>query len=181
MVFQLLQYEFLGPVPLDEWGPPMEKLVYLVLSRSKDDKFSLLYVGTCEKTEEKSFFVQHPGFKCWVQHAGSERFLHLAILPMFESGGDARQVVSDKIAAHYSPPCNPARDRQEPGYVVRRPQQEPQPQQPQPQPPQQQGAAPPEPFACPCCGSEMRPDQILERSTVFRCAGCGMSDTRLNP
>ena len=28
---QILQYEFLGPIPLDEWGPPMEKLVLLDL------------------------------------------------------------------------------------------------------------------------------------------------------
>ena len=55
---QILQYEFLGPIPLDEWGPPMEKLVFLILSRDKD-KFNIVYVGDCEKTDDKSFFVQH--------------------------------------------------------------------------------------------------------------------------
>ena len=63
MSIQILQYEFLGPIKLDEWGPPMEKVVYLIFSRKKDS-FNIIYVGDCEKTDEKSFFVQHPLFKC---------------------------------------------------------------------------------------------------------------------
>ena len=51
MSIQILQYEFLGPIPLSEWGPPMEKLVYLILSRNKD-KFDMVYVGDCQKTDE---------------------------------------------------------------------------------------------------------------------------------
>ena len=64
MSIQILQYEFLGPIPISEWGPPMEKLVYLILSRTKD-KFDILYVGDCQKTEEKSFFTSHDKFQCW--------------------------------------------------------------------------------------------------------------------
>ena len=62
MSIQILQYEFLGPIRLDEWGPPMEKVVYLILSRVKDS-FNIVYVGDCEKTEEKNFFVNNPNFK----------------------------------------------------------------------------------------------------------------------
>ena len=29
-------------------------------------------------------------------------------------------------------------------------------------------------FNCPCCGSEMNPEQILEKSTVYRCKSCGI-------
>ena len=47
MSIQILQYEFLGPIPISEWGPPMEKLVYLILSRTKD-KFDIIYVGDCQ-------------------------------------------------------------------------------------------------------------------------------------
>ena len=33
---------------------------------------------------------------------------------------------------------------------------------------------------CLCCGSEMNPEQVLEKSTLFRCTGCGLSDTKIN-
>ena len=75
---QILQYEFLGPIPLEEWGPPMEKLVYLILSREKDN-FNIVYVGECEKTKDKAFFIQHSNYNCWVEKSGSKKSLHLAI------------------------------------------------------------------------------------------------------
>ena len=163
MSIQILQYEFLGPIPLDEWGPPMEKLVYLILSRDKD-RYNIVYAGDCEKTDESSFFVQHSGFKCWVQQAGSEKSLHVAILPMFESSGDRRQNVLNKIIARYKPACNinetvPV----EPEYAVRR---------------KEMPDSESQKISCACCGSEMKAEQILEKSTVFRCSGCGISDTR---
>ena len=99
---QILQYEFLGPILLEDWGPPMEKLVYLILSRDKD-RFNIIYVGNCEKTDDKSFFTQHPQFKCWIQQSGSEKSLYLAILPMFESSSEKRQNVFNKILARYNP------------------------------------------------------------------------------
>ena len=162
---QILQYEFLGPIPLDEWGPPMEKLVYLILSRDKD-KFNLIYVGDCEKTEDKSFFVQHSQFKCWVQQSGSEKSLHLAILPLFDSPEDYRKGVIQRIMERYKPPCNSTEIlEKKPDYVVRK---------------TEESNTESEKFSCPCCGSEMKPEQLLEKSTVYRCTGCGMSDTKLN-
>ena len=162
---QILQYEFLGPIPLDEWGPPMEKLVYLIMSRDKD-KFNLVYVGDCEKTEDKSFFVQHSQFKCWVEQSGSEKSLHLAILPLFDSPDDYRKGVIQRIMERYKPPCNSTEiPEKKPDYVVRK---------------TEEPNTEPEKFSCPCCGSEMKPEQLLEKSTVYRCTGCGMSDTKLN-
>lgn len=165
MSIQILQYEFLGPIPLDEWGPPMEKLVYLILSRDKD-KFNIVYVGDCKKTGDKSFFVQHSLFKCWVQQSGSEKSLYLAILPMFESSDVHRQNVLNKIMIHYKPPCN-SNDipEEKPGYVVRK---------------TEEPNSEPEKISCLCCGSEMKSEQVLEKSTIFRCTGCGLSDTRLD-
>jgi len=161
---QILQYEFLGPIALNEWGPPMEKLVYLILSRDKD-KFNILYVGDCEKTDEKSFFVQHPNFKCWVKHSGSEKSLFLAILPLFESSDIHRKNVLNKIMTHYKPPCNlDELPQTKPDYVVRK----------------SNNVTSESKFMCPCCGSEMKSEQILEKSTVFRCVSCGLSDTKLN-
>jgi len=162
---QILQYEFLGPIPLDEWGPPMEKLVFLILSRDKDN-FKIVYVGDCEKTDEKSFFVQHSEFKCWIKQSGSEKSLYLAILPMFESNSDYRQNVLNKIMTHYKPPCNSTDiPKVNPDYVIRK---------------TKESSLENKKFSCPCCGSEMKSEKILGKSTLYRCTGCGISDTKLN-
>jgi len=161
---QILQYEFLGPISLDEWGPPMEKLVYLILSRDKD-RFNILYVGDCEKTDDKSFFVQHPNFNCWLKHAGSEKSLFLAILPLFESSNIHRKNILQKIITHYKPLCNTDDLPQtKPDYIVRKSEEKSSESK----------------FICPCCGSEMNPEQVLEKSTIYRCTNCGLSDTKLN-
>lgn len=161
MSIQILQYEFLGPIPLDEWGPPMEKLVFLIMSRDKD-RFNIIYVGDCEKTDDKSFFVQHSGFKCWVEKSGSEKSLYLAILPLFDASKEHRENVLNKIKVGYKPPCNAGEIVEpKPDYVVRK-------------------SPDSEKFSCPCCGSEMKAEQFLEKSTFYRCTSCGISDTKLN-
>ena len=165
MSIQILQYEFLGPIPLEEWGPPMEKLVYLILSRDKD-KFNIVYVGDCKKTEDKSFFVRHSKYKCWIKHSGSEKSLHLAILPLFESDSERRKIVFQKILAHYKPLCNSADiPESKPDYVVRK---------------SEESNLESEKIICLCCGAEMKPEKLLEKSTLFRCTGCGLSDTKMN-
>ena len=162
---QILHYEFLGPVPLDEWEPPMEKLVFLILSR-EGDNFNIVYAGDCERTDKKSFFVQHPDFKCWVRQSRSERSLYLAILPMFDSTDNHRHDILDKIKTHYKPPCNLAdTPKVEPDYAVRK---------------TTEPSLEPKRFPCPCCGSEMRPEKTLKRSTLYRCTSCNISDTRIN-
>ena len=162
---QILQYEFLGPIPLDEWGPPMEKLIFLILSRVKDN-FNIVYVGDCEKTDDESFFTQHSEFKCWIKQSGSEKSLHLAILPMFESDKDHRQNVLNKIMTYYKPPCNSIDiPKTKPDYVIRK---------------TETPSSELQKFSCPCCGSEMKSEKVLEKSTLYRCTGCGISDTKLN-
>jgi predicted RNA-binding Zn-ribbon protein involved in translation (DUF1610 family) len=157
---QILQYEFLGPISLDEWGPPMEKLVYLIMSR-ENDNFNIVYVGDCEKTDDVSFFTQNSQFKCWMQHSTSEKSLHLAILPLSESGKEYRQNIINKIINRYKPVCNPNDIvAPKPDYVVR--------------------TTVSEKFSCPCCGQDMKSEKILEKSTLYRCVGCGISDTKLN-
>ncbi len=158
MSIQILQYEFLGPIPLEEWGPPMEKVVYLIMSRDKD-KFDIVYVGDCEKTDDLAFFTGNPSFKCWLQKSVSEKSLYLAILPMFEASAESRQSVLNKIKTRYNPPCNPLNEPTKPDYKVRS--SEPK-------------------FHCACCGAEMKAEKILEKSTLFRCTSCGISDTKLN-
>jgi hypothetical protein len=32
---------------------------------------------------------------------------------------------------------------------------------------------------CACCGAEMLPDRELEKTIIYKCEQCGLSDTRL--
>ncbi len=175
MSIQILQYEFLGPIKLVEWEPPMEKVVYLILSRH-NDSFNILYVDNCEKTEKKNFFVNNLDFKCWIQKAGSENSLYLAILPMFESNQARRKEIVDKILLRYNPPCNEIKMKeQKPSYTVRT-KSDLSPNHNS----DKNSDKSEEKILCPCCGSIMDVDKVLEKTTVLKCSGCGLSDTRLN-
>ncbi len=137
----------------------MEKVVYLIMSRQKDS-FKIIYADNCEHTSDEKFFTNHPSFKCW-NDSTLEKSLYLAILPMFESGNDERKRISDSIIARYHPVCNEEIKEVKPDYKIR------------------QKSEPPK-TSCPCCGSEMKVDQVLEKTTIIRCTECGISDTRLN-
>ncbi len=171
MSIQILHYEFLGPIKLDEWGPPMEKVVYLIFSR-KQDSFNIIYVGDCEKTNEKNFFPNNSNFKCWIKTAGSKDSRYLAILPMFESNQSERKKIINKILFRFHPPCN-TNDVMEkkPDYIIR----------PKPDLESTNNSdESKEKISCPCCGSDMMVDKVLEKTTILKCSGCGLSDTRLN-
>ena len=170
MGIQILQYEFLGPIKLDEWGPPMEKTIYVILSRKKD-AFNIIYVGDCQKTNENGFFTQNPNFKCWINKSGNEQSLYLAIYPMFDSVSEQRNQVISKIISKYNPSCNIEEIPQKKSdYVIRSKENS------------DEKYTPSEIVLsnCPCCGSKMKVDKVLERSTIIRCTECGLSDTRLN-
>tara|TARA_B110000263_G_scaffold197497_1_gene176184 strand:+ start:921 stop:1424 length:504 start_codon:yes stop_codon:yes gene_type:complete len=162
---QILQYEFLGPIPITEWGPPMEKLVYLILSRNKD-KFDIIYVGDCQTTDDKLFFKNHDKFQCWINQSGSEQSLHLAILPLFESNDEKRINIIRKILSQYKPHCNSDDiSKPKPDYVVRV---------------SEEHDVNLDKIICACCGSKMNLEKTLEKSSLYRCTSCGLSDTRLN-
>ncbi len=166
-----MQYEFLGPIKLEEWGPPMEKVVYLILAREKDT-FKILYADQCEKTNENGFFIKNPNFKCWVAKSGSEKFLYLAILPMFDSESEQRKHILSKIIARYRPICNmESIPEEKPDYVVRSKSNSDSKTAEKPES---------ERMICPCCGSEMKIEKVLEKSSIFKCSECGLSDTKLN-
>jgi hypothetical protein len=83
----------------------MGQLIYILFSKAKNG-FNMLYVSQVEKTEKSDFFVQNEKFKCWIQHAGSEELLHLAIFPMSDSEDSERERIVQKIITKYKPPCN---------------------------------------------------------------------------
>lgn len=155
MSIQILQYEFHGPILLEKWGPPMEELVYLILSRQKDS-FNIVYVGDCQRTDEMTYFEKHPQFDCW-SNSGAGKSPYLAILPMPKSSVESRKNIIQKIITFYKPACNEI-TKEKPSYAVR-------------------GEL--EKFNCPCCGSKMNPEKILEKSTIYRCTSCGISDSKL--
>lgn len=106
MAVQILQYEFLGPVPVAEWGPPMEQVVYVLLAVD-GERFSVVYADQCAKSDDPAFFTKNSQFKCWMEQAGSEKNLHVAVLPMFGSADGERARVVRQILQKYRPPCNP--------------------------------------------------------------------------
>ena len=105
MTIQILHYEFLGPIKLSEWGPPMEAVVYIIFSKNKD-AFNMLYVAETGKTESQDFFTKNDQFKCWLSHAGNEENLYLSIYPMWESSKSQRKQLENKIISKYRPVCN---------------------------------------------------------------------------
>ena len=105
MTLQILSYEFLGPIKLSEWGPPMDQVVYILLSRIKD-AFQVIYVGESEKSQDVDFFKNHEKSKCWINSAGFEENLYLSIYPMWDSTPDERKRLACKIINKYKPSCN---------------------------------------------------------------------------
>lgn len=233
MTMQILYYDFIGPVQIGQWGPPMEEVVYILLSRHKDT-FSMVYVDQCTKSDDPGFFTKNPQFKCWLSHAGSEKNLYLAIHPMFKTDESRRFDVVRKIISKYSPPCNaehmqdtsrphappdshagtnravdtatdavddiPARDTNANAILdadtyagtrtdartgtARTPDAADETASHKIHTKSasdhdfQTGTY--EPINCACCGSMMRAEQRLRQSTLYRCIGCGTSNTRLD-
>jgi hypothetical protein len=105
MTIQILQYEFLGPIKLSEWGPPMQEVVYAILAREKDT-FNIIYLSQSEKTKATDFFTKNDKFKCWLTHAGNEENLYLSIYPMAGSPPEERKKIVNKTIARYQPICN---------------------------------------------------------------------------
>ena len=104
MTLQILNYEFLGPINLSEWGPPMEEVLYLILSKTSET-FSIIYAGQSGKTDDGQFFTKHERFQCWSQLSGQKN-LHLAIYPMWGSTEQQRLNILKKIIQKYTPKCN---------------------------------------------------------------------------
>ena len=104
MTIQILHYEFLGPIKISEWGPPMDKVIYIIFNQEKSG-FLPLSVGESEKTAQTDFFIPNDNFKCWIQHAGNENNLYLSILPLWESEEPERKRIVDKIISKYRPLC----------------------------------------------------------------------------
>ncbi len=105
MTIQILHYEFLGPIKISEWGPPMDEVVYVLFGKIKEG-YTMIFTDQTEKVTEDNFFIKNEKFKCWLQHAGSESQLYLSIYPMWNSEKDDRERIVQKIISKYKPVCN---------------------------------------------------------------------------
>ena len=83
----------------------------------------------------------------------------------FDSSDNDRQNILHKIITLYKPLCN-SDDivKEKPTYTVRK----------------SENISNAQKFSCPCCGTEMKPEKVLEKSTLYRCTNCGLSDTKLD-
>ena len=105
LTIQILHYEFLGPIKISEWGPPMDEVVYVLFGKIKEG-YTMIYADQSEKVTENNFFIKNEKFKCWIEKAGNEKSLHLAIHLMEDSEENDRKRIVDKIISHYKPTCN---------------------------------------------------------------------------
>ena len=105
MTIQIRHYECVGPIKLAEWGPPMDKVIFVILAREKDI-FNVIYVEHSEKTDKKDFFTKNEKFKCWLTHASSDENLYLSIYLMPNSEEKDRQRIVTKTISYYKPICN---------------------------------------------------------------------------
>ena len=129
MAIQILHYEFLGPIKISEWGPPMEAVVYIIFSKNKD-AFNMLYVDETEKTDAEDFFTKNDQFKCWLSNAGNEDSVYLSIYPMWESSESQRKQLENKIISKYKPICNQSDENDQDMFstTVRTTEPEPEPE-----------------------------------------------------
>ena len=94
---------------------------------------------------------------------------------MFESNSLTRQAIINKILRAYKPSCNTDEVKEKkPDYEIRSKLDESSSKIPK------NSNEIKEKISCPCCGAEMRIEKVLENTTIVKCIGCGLSDTRLN-
>ncbi len=95
---------------------------------------------------------------------------------MFESNQSSRKAIVKKILLHYRPSCNTDDVvEKKPNYLVRSKLNSTSTNNSI-----KNEEKPKEKTLCPCCGSEMKVDKVLENTKIIKCIECGLSDTRLN-
>jgi len=105
LTIQILQYEFLGPIKLSEWGPPMDRVAYIIFSKNKD-VFNMIYVAESDKTEARIFLQKMINSSAGYHMPARKENLYLSIYPMWESSQPERNQLVKKIIARYKPICN---------------------------------------------------------------------------
>jgi hypothetical protein len=93
---------FSKPFPIDEWDPPKQAALYLILT--KDDG-RIIYVGESGNLEDREFWKGHHKYNCWVRVAGAEKNLAIAFHPMVDSTPVQRKEMESSLVRKLQPLC----------------------------------------------------------------------------
>lgn len=95
---------FDGPYSLSSWDAPGGAAVYSVLYK-QEGSWNVTYVGETSDLDERCIAAHHER-DCWIDRAGSESSLHIAVYPMPNSTEQQRKRIQVKIKFENEPPCN---------------------------------------------------------------------------
>ncbi len=93
---------FSKPFSIDEWDPPKEAALYLILT--KDDG-RIIYVGESGNLDDREFWKGHHKYNCWVRVAGAENNLAIAFYPMVDSTPVQRKEIESSLVRKLQPLC----------------------------------------------------------------------------
>ncbi len=93
---------FSKPFPIDEWDPPKNAALYLILR--KDDG-RIIYVGESGNLDDRGFWKGHHKYNCWVRVAGAEKNLAIAFYPMVDSTPVQRKEIESNLIRKLQPLC----------------------------------------------------------------------------
>ncbi|MFQ5968998.1 MAG: hypothetical protein ACE5J2_00680 [Nitrososphaerales archaeon] len=95
---------FDGPYSLSNWDVPRQAALYSILYKQTGN-WNLAYVGESSNLDERGISSHHKR-DCWIERAGSESNLYIAIYPMPNSTEQKRKRIEAKIKIENEPPCN---------------------------------------------------------------------------
>ena len=100
---------FDGPHPTTEWEPPYRAAVYAIVmpdETCKPKPFRVIYFGESGNLSERGFWQSHHKYQCFIDHAGLDSNIYIAIHKMPNSTEEERKNVESKLIAKYDPICN---------------------------------------------------------------------------
>ena len=94
---------FSRPFTIDEWDPPKDAALYLIMR--KDDG-RIIYVGESGNLEDRGFWNGHHKYSCCLRVAGNEKNLTIALRPMPGSTQYQRKELESSLVKKLHPPCS---------------------------------------------------------------------------
>lgn len=96
-------YLFKGPIPIVEWKPPYKAGIYTLLipdPRWDPIPYRPIYIGESGNLSRRDFIRAHRQYPDWIQLAGSEDNLYIAVYLMPNSTPGERGVIEYQLDAH---------------------------------------------------------------------------------
>ncbi|MGD9162813.1 MAG: GIY-YIG nuclease family protein, partial [Desulfobacteraceae bacterium] len=99
-------YTFSGPYKLFQFQAPKSAGIYAILKDNPNKAVDVLYVGQTKDFSDRGLIRLHHRYRCFVENAGGEFNVMVAILQMPTSTEDQRKKVESRLIGVYNPPCN---------------------------------------------------------------------------